>query len=85
MHLGLTYSATCQIYWVTWDSPILSPDRDILSFAQERLIDLSKIWSVKCNHIYFVFFLGGVSRLILSIRIIYGLEYFIVVSIGPIK
>jgi hypothetical protein len=41
MHLGLTYSATCQIYWVTWDSPILSPDRDILSFAQERLIELS--------------------------------------------
>jgi hypothetical protein len=73
MHLGLTYSATCQIYWVTWDSPILSPDRDILSFAQERLIESSKIWSVKCNYIYFVF-LEGVSRLILSIRIIYGLE-----------
>ena len=85
MHLGLTYSATCQIYWVTWDSPILSPDRDILSFAQERLIDLSKIWSVKCNYIDFVFWGREVSRLILSIRIIYGLEYFIVVSIGPIK
>lgn len=61
MHLGLTYSATCQIYWVTWDFPILSPDRDILSFAQERLIDLSKIWSVKCNYIYFVFLEGEVG------------------------
>ncbi|KAI3674055.1 hypothetical protein L2E82_52701 [Cichorium intybus] len=25
MHLGLTYSATCQIYWVIWDFPVFSP------------------------------------------------------------
>lgn len=24
MHLGLTYSATCQIYWVIWDFPVFS-------------------------------------------------------------
>nr|YP_009493729.1 ATP-dependent Clp protease proteolytic subunit [Weigela florida]AWN57688.1 ATP-dependent Clp protease proteolytic subunit [Weigela florida] len=24
-HLGLTYSATCQVYWVIWDFPVLSP------------------------------------------------------------
>ena len=35
IHLGLTYSATCQIYWVIWDFPVLSPDRDILCFAQK--------------------------------------------------
>lgn len=64
MHLGLTYSATCQIYWAVWDFPVLSPDRDILCFAQERLIESSKSWSVK--------FICGGFRLILSIRIIYG-------------
>ena len=62
MQFGLTYSATCQIYWVIWDSPVLSPDRDILCFAQKRLIELSKICSVKCNEvqleIHFIFF-GG--------------------------
>lgn len=75
MQFGLTYSATCQIYWVIWDSPVLSPDRDILCFAQKRLIELSKICSVKWNEvqleIYFIFF-WGVSRLIFSIRMIYG-------------
>jgi len=70
MHRGLTYSATCQIYWVTWNFPILSPDRDIPSFAQKRLIELSKFWSVKYNLILFLFCRG--IRLILSIRIIYG-------------
>ncbi|KAK1405863.1 hypothetical protein QVD17_42466 [Tagetes erecta] len=25
MHLGLTYSATWQIYWVIWDFPVFSP------------------------------------------------------------
>jgi hypothetical protein len=35
--LGLTYSATCQIYWVIWDLPVLFPDRDILCFAEEIL------------------------------------------------
>lgn len=35
--LGLTYSATCQIYWVIWDLPLLFPDRDILCFAEEIL------------------------------------------------
>lgn len=49
--------------------PVLFPDRDIPSFARERLIQLSKIWSVKCNQIHF---LGRVYGLILSIRIIYG-------------
>lgn len=68
MHIGLTYSATCQIYWVIWDFPVLSPDRDILCFAQERLIESSKIWSVKCNQTHF---LRG-FRLLLPIRIIYG-------------
>lgn len=75
MLFGLTYSATCQIYWVIRDSPVLSPDRDILCFTQKRLIELSKICSVKCNEmqleIHFIFF-GGVSRLIFSIRMIYG-------------
>ena len=51
MHLGLTYSATCQIYWVIWDFPVLSPDRDILCFAQKKLIELSKICSVKRNEV----------------------------------
>lgn len=36
MQLGLTYSATCEIYWVTWDFPVLSPDRDIPGFDQEN-------------------------------------------------
>lgn len=35
IHLGLTYSATCQIYWAIWDFPIFSLDRDILCFAQK--------------------------------------------------
>ena len=26
---GMTYSESCQIYYVTWDFPILFPDRDI--------------------------------------------------------
>ncbi len=74
MHRGLTYSATCQIYWVIRYFPVLFPDRDILSFAQERLIELSKIWSVKCNEVKLNSFLNlkRVYRLILSIRIIYG-------------
>ena len=29
--------------------PVLFPDRDILLFAQERLIESSKIWSAKSN------------------------------------
>ena len=49
--------------------PVLFPDRDIPSFARERLIQLSKIWSVKCNQVRF---LGRVYGLIFSIRIIYG-------------
>ena len=67
MHPGLTYSATCQICWVIRDFPVLFPDRDILCFAQERLIESSKIWSVKCNQIHF----GGIQITII-IRIIYG-------------
>ena len=55
MHCGLTYSATCQIYWVIWYFPVLFPDRDILLFAQQRLIELSKIWSVKLSTIKFIF------------------------------
>nr|UEE83358.1 ATP-dependent Clp protease proteolytic subunit [Epilobium palustre] len=35
--LGLTCSATCQIFWAIWDFPVVSPDRDIAHFAQERL------------------------------------------------
>ena len=35
--LGLTYSVTCQTYWVIWDLPALFPDRDILCFAEEIL------------------------------------------------
>lgn len=42
MHRGLTYSATCQIYLVIRYFPVLLPDRDIPSFAQERLIESSK-------------------------------------------
>ena len=49
MQFGLTYSATCQTYWLIWDLPVLSPDGDILCFAQERLIELSKNRSVKYN------------------------------------
>lgn len=64
MHLGLTYSATCQIYWVIWDFPVLSPDRDILSFTPKRLIESSKIWSVKCNEVQLDRFFGEVSRLL---------------------
>ncbi|RWR97901.1 clp protease proteolytic subunit chloroplast [Cinnamomum micranthum f. kanehirae] len=45
MQFGLTYSVTCQTYWVIWDFPVLSPDRDILCFAQERLIEPSIIRS----------------------------------------
>ena len=71
MHRGLTYSATCQIYWVIWYFPVLFPDQDILSFAQQRLIELSKIWSVKYNEVEFNLFFRGVDRLILAIRIIY--------------
>jgi hypothetical protein len=41
MQFGLTYSATCQTYWVIWDLPVLSPDGDILCFAQEILIESS--------------------------------------------
>ena len=75
MHRGLTYSATSQIYWVTWNFPILSPNQDIPSFAQKRLIELSKFWSVKYNLILFIFCRG--IKLILSIRIIYGwLDWF---------
>ncbi|RWR97764.1 clp protease proteolytic subunit chloroplast [Cinnamomum micranthum f. kanehirae] len=47
MQFGLTYSVTCQTYWVIWDFPVLSPDRDILCFAQERLIEPSIIRSAK--------------------------------------
>lgn len=72
MHLGLTYSATCQIYWVIWDFPVLSPDRDILCFAQKKLIELSKICSVKRNEVQLDPFCEEVSRLILAIKIIYG-------------
>ena len=72
MHRVLTYSATCQIYWVIWYSPVLFPDRDILPFAQERLIELSKIWSVKCNEVHLNIFFRGVYKLILAIQIIYG-------------
>lgn len=53
-------------------SPFSIPDRDILSFAQERSIELSKIWSVKCNEVHLNLFFRGVYRLILAIRIIYG-------------
>ena len=49
IYLGLTYSAACQICWVIWYFPVLSLDRDILYFAQERLIESSTIWSAKCN------------------------------------
>ena len=72
MHLGLTYSATCQIYWVIWDFPILSPDRDSLGFAPKKLIELSKICSVKCNEVQLDPFCAEVSRLILAIKKIYG-------------
>ncbi|KAF7800479.1 clp protease proteolytic subunit chloroplast [Senna tora] len=37
MQLGLTYSATCQIYWGIWDFPVLFPDRDILSFTPKKI------------------------------------------------
>lgn len=73
MHRGLTYSATCQIYLVIWYFPVLLPDRDILSFAQERLIESSKIWSVKYNEVQFNLFFRGVYRLIFLIIIIYNL------------
>ena len=35
--LGLTYSVTCQKYWVIWDLPVLFPDQDIRCFAEEIL------------------------------------------------
>ena len=48
IYLGLTYSAACQICWVIWYFPVLSLDRDILYFAQERLIESS---TKKKNHL----------------------------------
>lgn len=64
MHLGLTYSATCQIYWVIWDFPILSLDGDILRFASKKKIELSKICSVKRDEVQIDPFCEEVSRLI---------------------
>jgi hypothetical protein len=68
MHLGLTYSATCQIYWVIRDFPVISPDRDILSFTPKKtLVESSKIWCVKWNEVQLDRFLGfweGVYRLL---------------------
>lgn len=64
MHLGLTYSATCQIYWVIWYFPILSLDGDILCFAPKNKIELSKICSVKRNEVQIDPFCEEVSRLI---------------------
>ena len=40
-------SATCQIYCVIQDLPVLSPERDIFCFAQERETESSKN---KLNH-----------------------------------
>lgn len=42
IHLGLTYSATCQIYRAIWDFPIFSLDRDILCFAQKDWLNYQK-------------------------------------------
>ena len=79
MHLGLTYSATCQIYWVVWDFPVLSPDGDIiLSFTppqKKGLIKPSKIVSVKCNEVQLDRFGWGKVRYLnyySKFQIIYG-------------
>lgn len=67
MHLGLTYSATCQIYLVIWDFPVFSPieissvsPRKIHFIIKnlEREVQLDPFW-------------GGFG-LLLSIRRIYG-------------
>ena len=39
MQFGLTYSATCQTYWVIWNFPVLSPGRDTLCFAQKNCLN----------------------------------------------
>ena len=66
MHLGLTYSATCQKYGVIWDFPVLFPDRDILCFAQEIKMESSKNWSVKCMQLDPLF--GGIHSTIYQLE-----------------
>jgi len=67
MPLGLTYSATCQIYWVIWDFPVLSPDRDILCFAQKRFGIIKKLErEVKSSEIISFFVLEGIQISIIN-------------------
>ena len=78
MPRGLTYSVACPIYWVMWYFPVISPDRDIPSFPPNRLIESSKIGSVKLNSI---FFWGDIQ---IRINII-NLEESMVGLVGPIN
>jgi hypothetical protein len=73
MQFGLTYSATCQTYWVIWDFPVLSPDRDTLCFAQKRLFEPSNQYNNLEREIQLHF--KGIKiniNIILSISKIYG-------------
>jgi len=72
MQFGLTYSATCQTYWVIWEFPVLSSDRDTLCFAQKRLLDLKTINNLEREVQLDPFLRGSRSILLLSIIKIYG-------------
>lgn len=59
MHLGLTYSVTCQIYLVIWDLPRSPPRWRYTSLSSpKKLIESSKIWSVKSNEVQLDRFFG---------------------------